>query len=102
MFINCSCASNIVKCIKTNITDKVSQINNFFNAYLNFLRDILNIYSVSEEEKGKGIIFVDEVTGGNIPREYMPSIKKGFEDAMKNGPLANYPISDIKVVIKDN
>ena len=66
-----------------------------------YARIVGTLGPVSEEEKGKGIIFVDEVKGGNIPREYMPSIKKGFEDAMKNGPLANYPISDIKVVIKD-
>ncbi len=45
--------------------------------------------------------FVDEVKGGNIPKEYIPSIEKGFKNAMKNGVLAGYPLDGLKVVVLD-
>jgi len=45
--------------------------------------------------------FVDEIKGGNIPKEYIPSIKKGFKEAMRNGVLAGYPLDSLKVVLKD-
>ena len=45
--------------------------------------------------------FVDEVRGGNIPREYIPSIQKGFERAMKNGVLAGYELDNMKVTVID-
>jgi len=45
--------------------------------------------------------FVDEVKGGNIPKEYVPSIEKGFKNAMKNGVLAGYPLDGLKVVVLD-
>lgn len=45
--------------------------------------------------------FVDEVKGGNIPREFMPAIQKGFERAMKNGVLAGYPLDQLKVTVID-
>lgn len=45
--------------------------------------------------------FVDEVKGGNIPREYIPSVQKGFERAMKSGILAGYPIDRLKVTLLD-
>ena len=45
--------------------------------------------------------FVDEVKGGNIPKEYIPSVQKGFEKAMKNGVLAGYPLDKLKVVLVD-
>jgi len=45
--------------------------------------------------------FVDEVKGGNIPKEYIPSIEKGFKNAMKNGVLAGYPLDGLKVVVVD-
>ncbi len=44
-----------------------------------------------------GLEFVNEIVGGAIPREYIPSIQKGFESAMKNGPLAGYPVDSMKV-----
>jgi len=49
----------------------------------------------------KGLQFVNEVKGGNIPREYIPSIEKGFREAMRNGVLAGYPLDSLKVVLKD-
>lgn len=45
--------------------------------------------------------FIDEVKGGNIPREYIPSVQKGFERAMKNGVLAGYPMDGLKVTLLD-
>jgi elongation factor G len=45
--------------------------------------------------------FVDEVKGGNIPKEYIPSIEKGFKNAMKNGVLAGYPLDGLKVTVLD-
>ncbi|OAV64746.1 Elongation factor G [Bacteroidales bacterium Barb4] len=45
--------------------------------------------------------FVDEVKGGNVPKEYIPSVQKGFEKAMKNGVLAGYPLDSLKVTLLD-
>ncbi len=48
-----------------------------------------------------GLQFVDEIKGGNIPREYIPSIEKGFKEAMQNGPLAGFSLDSMKVVLVD-
>jgi elongation factor G len=48
-----------------------------------------------------GLQFVNEVKGGNIPKEYIPSIEKGFREAMSNGPLAGFPLESLKIVLKD-
>ena len=53
------------------------------------------------DEGVTGLQFVDEVKGGNIPREFMPAIEKGFKLAMQNGPLAGFPMDNLKVVVKD-
>jgi len=45
--------------------------------------------------------FVDEVKGGNVPKEYIPSVEAGFKKAMSNGVLAGYPLDKLKVVLKD-
>ncbi|MDO5572029.1 MAG: elongation factor G [Bacteroidales bacterium] len=49
----------------------------------------------------EGLQFVDEVKGGNIPREFIPSVEKGFKAAMKNGVLAGYPLDSLKVTLLD-
>jgi elongation factor G len=49
----------------------------------------------------RGLQFVNEVKGGHIPKEYIPSIEKGFREAMSNGPLAGFPLDNLKVVLKD-
>jgi elongation factor G len=49
----------------------------------------------------RGLQFINEVKGGNIPREYIPSVEKGFREAMANGPLAGFPLDSLKVVLKD-
>ncbi|MCS7180193.1 MAG: elongation factor G, partial [bacterium] len=51
--------------------------------------------------RGAGFEFVDQIVGGAIPRNFIPSVEKGVRDAMKKGVLANYPIVDIRVVLYD-
>ncbi|MEZ5070627.1 MAG: elongation factor G [Bacteroidales bacterium] len=53
------------------------------------------------DEGVKGLQFVNEIRGGNIPKEYIPSIQKGFENAMFNGPMAGFPLESLKVVLTD-
>jgi len=57
--------------------------------------------SPAEDEKAVGLEFVNEVKGGNIPKEFIPSVEKGFKEAMKNGPLAGFEIDRMKVTLKD-
>lgn len=60
------------------------------------------IFRLEPAEEGKlGLEFVNEVKGGNIPKEYIPSVEKGFKSAMKNGPLAGCEIDSMKVVLLD-
>lgn len=49
------------------------------------------------EEAPTGLLFVNEIVGGAIPREFIPAVQKGFTDSMKNGALAGYPIDSMKV-----
>ena len=57
---------------------------------------------VGPVDEGKtGLQFVDEIKGGNIPREYIPSVEKGFKEAMKNGVLAGYEVENVKVTLFD-
>ncbi len=49
------------------------------------------------DDKQLGLEFVNDIVGGAIPREFIPSIQKGFESSMKNGPLAGYPVESMKV-----
>jgi elongation factor G len=52
-------------------------------------------------ERGKGYEFVNDIVGGSIPREYIPAIDKGIQEAMANGVIAGYPVNDLKVIITD-
>jgi elongation factor G len=49
----------------------------------------------------RGLQFINEIRGGNIPKEYIPSVEKGFREAMSNGPLAGFPLENLKVTLKD-
>ena len=49
----------------------------------------------------RGLQFINQIKGGNIPKEYIPSVEKGFREAMQNGPLAGFPLDSLKVVLKD-
>ena len=62
---------------------------------------IVNVGPVDEDYKQGGLQFINEVKGGNIPKEFIPSVQKGFLTAMKNGVLAGYPLDSLKVVLKD-
>ncbi|MGL4520154.1 MAG: elongation factor G [Phocaeicola sp.] len=62
---------------------------------------IVSIGPVDATFEAGGLQFVDEVKGGNIPKEFVPSVQKGFNTAMKNGVLAGYPLDSLKVVLKD-
>ncbi|MCK4344357.1 MAG: elongation factor G [Bacteroidales bacterium] len=60
------------------------------------------IIEISPADKGvRGLQFIDEVKKGNIPREFIPSVEKGFKHAMQNGVLAGYPMDNLKVILKD-
>ena len=60
------------------------------------------VFTMEPAEEGKeGLEFVNNIKGGNIPKEYMPSVDKGFRDAMKNGPLAGFEIDAMKVSLND-
>jgi len=53
------------------------------------------------EEDQVGLEFINKIKGGNVPKEYIPSVEKGFKEAMKNGPLAGFEIDSLKVTLKD-
>jgi elongation factor G len=54
-----------------------------------------------EPQHGKGYEFVDGIKGGRVPKEYIPAVKKGVEEALQEGVLAGYPVVDIKVTLTD-
>jgi elongation factor G len=56
---------------------------------------------VDADFTGGDLQFVNEITGGNIPREFIPSVEKGFKASMANGVLAGYPLQQLKVTLKD-
>ena len=62
---------------------------------------IVNVGPVDEDFKEGGLQFINEVTGGNIPKEFIPSVQKGFQTAMKNGVLAGFPMDSLKVTLLD-
>jgi elongation factor G len=53
------------------------------------------------EEGTQGLEFVNKIKGGNIPKEYIPSVEKGFKNSMTNGVLAGYPVDSMKVTLLD-
>ena len=62
---------------------------------------IVNVGPVDEDYKEGGLQFENKVTGGNIPKEFIPSLQKGFESAMKNGILGGFPMDSLKVELLD-
>ena len=60
------------------------------------------VFTIAPGTEGKeGLEFVNEVKGGNIPKEFIPSVEKGFREAMSNGVLAGYAVENLKVTLKD-
>ena len=62
---------------------------------------IVNIGPRDDDYKESNLQFVNEVKGGNVPKEFVPSVQKGFENAMKNGVLGGYPMDSLKVTLLD-
>ena len=62
---------------------------------------IVNVGPVDEDFKEGGLQFINSVTGGNIPKEFIPAVQKGFEAAMKNGVLGGFPMDSMKVELVD-
>ena len=65
---------------------------------------IVNVGPVDDDwdvKENGGLQFVNEVKGGNVPKEFIPSVQKGFEQAMKNGILGGYPVDSLKVTLLD-
>ena len=58
-------------------------------------------YSIEPLEAGSGFVFESSVVGGNVPKEYIPAVEKGFKTSICKGPLAGYPCMDFKVTLKD-
>ena len=58
-------------------------------------------YIVEPSEPGIGFEFESKVTGGNVPREFWPAVEKGFKMSMEEGPLAGYPLLDVKITLVD-
>ena len=62
---------------------------------------IVNVGPVDDDFEGSGLQFINSVTGGNIPKEFIPAVQKGFESAMKNGVLGGFPMDSLKVELID-
>ena len=57
------------------------------------------VFRLEPNEPGKGFEFIDEIKGGVVPREYIPAVQKGVEEALTSGVLAGYPVVDVKVAL---
>jgi len=57
------------------------------------------VFKIEPNEAGKGFEFVDAIKGGVVPREYIPAVQKGVEEALTTGVLAGYPVVDVKVTL---
>ncbi|MDR1652175.1 MAG: elongation factor G [Prevotellaceae bacterium] len=62
---------------------------------------IVKVEPVDKDFEGTGLQFIDMVKGGNIPKEFIPAVQKGFTAAMKNGVLAGFPVDTLKVTLLD-
>ena len=60
------------------------------------------VFTIEPAEEGKtGLEFVNAIKGGNVPKEYIPSVEKGFKESMKNGPLAGFELDAMKITLHD-
>lgn len=59
------------------------------------------IFRLEPQPAGSGFDFVNEVKGGNVPKEFIPAVEKGIKDALEEGPKAGYPVVDVKVTLLD-
>ncbi|GFR74495.1 elongation factor G [Elysia marginata] len=65
-----------------------------------FAHIVFRMEPLDDKEKS-GLEFVNQIKGGNIPKEYIPSVEKGFREAMKNGPLAGFELDSMKITLQD-
>ena len=59
------------------------------------------VFKLKPAEAGSGLVFNNDIKGGVIPKEYIPAVEKGFQEAMANGTLAGYPIEDVEISLYD-
>ncbi|NMB58867.1 MAG: elongation factor G [Chloroflexi bacterium] len=59
------------------------------------------VFQLDPGETGSGIVFEDKITGGAIPREYIPAVEKGVKEAVESGVLGGYPVTDVKIQLVD-
>ena len=59
------------------------------------------LLDMEPRERGEGFLFENKITGGVIPREYIPAVEAGIKEAISNGPLAGFPVIDLKVTLVD-
>jgi elongation factor G len=60
------------------------------------------VFTIEPAEEGKtGLEFINLIKGGNVPKEYVPAVEKGFKDSMLNGPLAGFEVDAMKITLKD-
>ncbi|MBM4336787.1 MAG: elongation factor G [Deltaproteobacteria bacterium] len=57
--------------------------------------------SVEPGERGTGVVFLDEIVGGSIPRQYIPAVEKGVRETCERGVIAGYPLTDVRVAVTD-
>ncbi len=62
---------------------------------------VFTLGPIEEGDATEGLVFVNAVKGGNVPKEFIPSVEKGFKQAMVNGPLAGFEVDSMKVTLKD-
>ena len=58
-------------------------------------------YTIEPQEPGTGYVFESKIVGGSVPKEYIPSVEKGFQLMMEKGPLVGFPLQDFKVTLND-
>jgi elongation factor G len=59
------------------------------------------VFNLEMGERGSGVVFEDKISGGSIPREYIPAVEKGVKEASESGVLGGYPVTDMKVQLID-
>ncbi len=59
------------------------------------------VMNIGPGEPNSGLVFINKITGGKIPKEYIPAIEEGIKDSMTSGPIAGYPVLDVKVELLD-
>src|SRR5208337_5667716 len=59
------------------------------------------VVNVEPRERGQGITVENKIVGGVIPREYIPAVKKGIEESLVIGPIAGYPVQDMRISLLD-